>query len=277
MTDEIIQLWPAPAAPVPLRGLYLRSPLLPEHWAGRTFVYSNFVTSADGRIALPDPATGLTKVPDTIANPRDWRLFQELAAQADVLLTSGGYLRELAAGLAQDALPVSRDPAYADLLGWRQAQGWQAQPDVAVLSNSLDFELPSAWFADDRRVFVLTTADPACPAAHRLTAEGAAVVAFPGASVAGAGAVAFLAEQGYRRIYSVGGPHVLRTLLADGVVDALFLTTVHRLIGGTDAPGILEGPPLERPVDLRLSALYYDGRAHGGLGQTLARYDRPAI
>lgn len=274
MTKQIAQLWPATGENVPLHGLYLRSPLLPADRVGRTFVYSNFVASLDGRIALPDSATGLTKVPDTIANPRDWRLFQELAAQADLLLSSGGYLREFAAGIAQDSLPLSNDPAYADLFEWRRDQGLADQPDVAVLSNSLDFALPAAWLEQGRRVFVLTTADPSSTAAQRLQAAGATIVPFAGGSVAGAAAIDDLASRGYRRIYAIGGPHVLRTLLADDVLDTLFLTTVHRLVGGTDAPGILEGATLPRTADLQLSTLYYDAAAHGGLGQTFARYDR---
>jgi len=50
-------------------------------------------------------------VPDSVANPRDWRLFQELAAQADVLVMSARHLRELAAGAAQDSLRLSDAPA----------------------------------------------------------------------------------------------------------------------------------------------------------------------
>lgn len=275
MSDQITRLWPNPSIQTPLHGLYLRLPLLPPNWQGQTFVYSNFVTSVDGRIALPDTNnTGLTVVPDTIANPRDWRLFQELAAHADLLITSGGYLREFAAGLAQDSLPISADPPYADLLEWRRGQGLPAQPDVAVLSNSLDFILPDAWFEDGRRVFVLTTTDPATAAALQLQAQGVELLSFPGTAVSGRATVDFLMAQGYRRVYSVGGPYVLRTLLADDVLDTLFLTTVPRLIGGTGGPGILEGLPLDCPVDLQLSSLYYDSCAHDGVGQLLARYDR---
>lgn len=274
MTNQIAQLWPATGDSVPLHGLYLRAPLLPAGWTARTFVYSNFVASLDGRIALPDPATGLTKVPNSIANPRDWRLFQELAAQADLLLSSGGYLREFAAGIAQDSLPLSNDPAYADLFEWRRQQGLADQPDVAVLSNSLDFTLPDAWLKQGRRVLVLTTADPSSTAAQRLRSAGATIVPFAGPTVAGAAAIDDLGSRGYRRIYAIGGPHVLRTLLADNVLDTLFLTTVHRLLGGTDAPGFLEGATLSRTVDLQLSTLYYDAAAHDGLGQTFARYDR---
>lgn len=274
MTDRILQLAPTAGLSLPLQGLYLQAAVPPPDWPGRTFVYSNFVTSIDGRIALADPAPGVTRVPDTIANPRDWRLFQELAAHADLLLSSGAYLREFAAGQAQDGLPVSSKPPYADLIAWRQSRDLPAQPDVAVFSNSLDFTLPSAWLREKRRVFVLTTANSGSAAARQLTAAGATVVSFSGSSVGGSAAVDFLTKQGYRRVYSVGGPHVLRTLLADDVLDTLFLTTVHRLVGGSGAPGILEGAPLSMPADFRLNTLYYDPHSHEGIGQTFARYDR---
>lgn len=238
------------------------------------FVYSNFVASIDGRIALADAIPGLTRVPNTIANPRDWRLFQELAAHADLLLSSGAYLREFAAGMAQDSLPLSDKPGYVDLIDWRRSQGLRPQPDVAVFSNSLDFTLPPTWFSDGRQVFVLTTADPTSPAARQLRETGAILVPFSGTTVNGHAAIAYLAKQGYCRVYSVGGPHVLRTLLADDVLDTLFLTTVHRLIGGTSAPGILEGAPLALPADFKLRTLYYDAHSHDGIGQTLACYDR---
>lgn len=274
MTSEIIQLFPASSASIALQGLYLQQPLLPPDWPNRAFVYSNFVTSIDGRIALATAAPGQSRVPDTIANPRDWRLFQELAAQADILLCSGNYLRELATGTAQAELPLCDQPVHADLLAWRQAQGLPTQPDVAVFSTSLNITIPPRWFDDNRRVFVLTTADPASPAAQRLQQAGARVQRFCAARVGGEAAIAFLEQQGYRRIYSIGGPYVFHTLAAEGVLDTLYLTTVHRLVGDSSAPGILEGAPLPLPLDFHLRSLYYDPHSHGGIGQTLARYDR---
>lgn len=274
MAETLIELFPSPGESVRLEGLYLALPLPPADAARPIYVYTNFVQSLDGRIAVAEPS-GQTVVPDTIANPRDWRLFQELAAHADVLLTSGRYLRDLAAGVAQDSLPLSTRPPYADLIDWRRARGMPAQPDIAVMSRSLDFELPRQWFEEGRRVLVLTTAaaDPAAVA--KLEAQGAEVVRVETATaVSGADAVEQLACRGYRRLYAVAGPYVLRSLLADQVVDTLFLTTVHRLVGGSEAPGFLEGPALPGAVDLRLTSLYLDPHAHGGLGQSLARYDR---
>lgn len=274
MSKEIIQLFPAPATPIELQGLYLSIPLVPSDWPDRPFVYSNFVASIDGRIAMSSAPPGRSRVPDTIANPRDWRLFQELAARADILLCSGNYLRELEAGTAQAELPLYNQPPHADLLGWRRAQGLPPQPDVAVFSNSLNIEIPPRWFDDGRRVFVLTTADPASPAAMRLRQTDATIQYFPGATVGGAAAIEFLASRGYRRIYSIGGPYVFHTLAAAGVLDTLFLTTVHRLVGDSAAPGILEGAALSIPLDFQLRSLYYDAHSHGGIGQTFARYDR---
>jgi len=112
----LTRIFPAPEADVALEGLYLQHALhLPSASQQGPLVYSNFITSLDGRIAVEHPVTGQFGVPDTIANRRDWRLYQELAAQADILVTSARYLRDLSQGWAQDTLPLSSDPAYADL------------------------------------------------------------------------------------------------------------------------------------------------------------------
>lgn len=273
MSDQILRLYPE-HAPVALRGLYLRDPLLPPGWGERLFVYSNFVTSLDGRIATPDPRTGHGKVPPEIANPRDWRLFQELAAQADVLLTSGRYLRDLRDGLAQDVLPVSSKPEYADLHAYRADVGLPPQPDVAVMSFRLDFELPANLFEQGRKVYLFTSASLDSSDAARHRSAGAELVGFPDSNAIPAGLVAHLQRAGYRRLYSVTGPRVLQGLAAAGALDALFVTTVHRLIGGEPSTTLLEGS-LTSPVDFDLTRLYFDPAAkQKNIAQSLARYDR---
>ena len=61
----------------------------------------------DGRISLPSARTGKFSVPAAIRNARDWRLFQELAACADALVTSGRYVRDLPHGVSARSFPVS--------------------------------------------------------------------------------------------------------------------------------------------------------------------------
>ena len=78
--NTVLRLLPTPAGQVPLHGLYLSERFAPPAKPSRSFVYANFITSLDGRISLPDPRTSKRTAPRAITNPRDWRLFQELAA-----------------------------------------------------------------------------------------------------------------------------------------------------------------------------------------------------
>ena len=141
MTESVLELFPEAGRPRALEGLYRDAPLTRK--SSGPFVYTNFITSLDGRIALDD-TDGQHRVPSAIANPRDWRLFQELAAHADVIVTSGRYLRDLNLGQAQDHLPVSEADAFEDLRRWRLERGLSAQPDIAILSYGLSFVLPDS-------------------------------------------------------------------------------------------------------------------------------------
>lgn len=155
---SVLRLHPAPQQRCGLKGLYLGLNLHRQASDGDVLVYSNFIASVDGRIALPDPDSGEYVVPGDIANRRDWRLYQELAAQADVLLVSGRYFRQLEKGCAQDMLPLGDEPEYADLHDWRQRQQLAPQPAVFVFSQSLDIPVQALASLAGRQVAVLTGA-----------------------------------------------------------------------------------------------------------------------
>ncbi|MDN5848869.1 MAG: hypothetical protein L0H63_04415 [Nitrococcus sp.] len=87
MTPSLLRLYPPPIEATALEGLYLNAPLVPSSLNAGLFVYANFVMSLDGRIAIVQPP-GRQVVPSTTANPHDWRLLQELAGHADVLILS---------------------------------------------------------------------------------------------------------------------------------------------------------------------------------------------
>jgi riboflavin biosynthesis pyrimidine reductase len=61
-----------------------------------------------------------------------------------------------------------------------------------------------------------------------------------------------LEERGFQNILCEGGPHLLRDLLDEGVVDELDATVVPRLVSGLH-PRVTDGPPIDVP--LRLSTL----------------------
>ncbi|MCC5857441.1 MAG: dihydrofolate reductase family protein [Ectothiorhodospiraceae bacterium] len=252
------RILPEPGAPQPLQGLYLGADL-PDSGRYGPFVYANFVTTLDGRISLAGENSGTESVPASIADPRDWRLFQELAARADVLITSGRYFRDLTAGAAQDVLPVGSGEAFADLRAWRRARGMFHQPDVVVLSASLNFQPPEALVAQGRRIRVLTTEDAPEERVQRLEDTGLQVIRLcPGPRVAGERAIRAVGELGYRRVYSITGARVFHSLVAARAVDALFLTWRQRVVGGQTFSTITSGAALNPPADFRMRWMYRD-------------------
>jgi riboflavin biosynthesis pyrimidine reductase len=279
MMDKALiwQLYPLPGKEVRLEGLYLGHDLRQEsEQLGHAFIYANFVASLDGRIAIKHPTKPGLTVPKEVANDRDWRLFQELAVQADAVLTTGRYLRDYADGRAQEILEVHNDPRYADLQAWRTAANLKPQPDLAVLSNSLDFSLPPSLIEAKRRVLIFTseTADPERIA--ELSTHTSEVVVAGATRVEGAQLRQALSERGYRTIYSAAGPKVLHALAADGVLDRLYLTIAGRLLGGQTFATLADGPLLSPPVGMELNTLYFDPHALDGLGQLFTSYNRRA-
>jgi riboflavin biosynthesis pyrimidine reductase len=271
----ILQLYPLPVREHPLPGTYLAHDVRQVTAArARPFVYANFVTSLDGRIAVADARGGGLIVPKTTANPRDWRLFQELAVQADVVISSGRYLRDYAAGKAQEILRVYDDPQFADLRDWRRARNLPAQPAIAVISGSLDFPIPAPLTAGGRQIVVFTTAQADPRRVEDLAAQGVPVVEAGRDTVTGDQLVHAMADRGYHTIYSAAGPQVLHLLLAGGVLDRLYLTLAQRLLGGAPFASILEGPRLDPPVGLRLHSVHFDPAGVDGLGQIFLSYDR---
>ncbi len=252
---------------MPLRGVYLDAELRPRAEDGLC-VYANYIASLDGRISLPD-AHGGQEVPASLANARDWRLYQELAAQADVLIVSGRYVRQLVAGMAQAEPPVSASAEHADLLAWRQTRGLPPQPDIAIVSAGLDIPLEGMTHFAGRRVFVLTAAVADPGRRKALEQAGIHVIEAGAARVEGERLRQALAHLGYRMAYMSAGPKVHATLLAAGALDELFLTTRHVLLGGEagDFHTIVEGR-LPAPHRARLESLYLDRE----VGQIFARY-----
>lgn len=275
MEENVLQLYPAPAHEIPLKSLYLGEKLRGEsEELDRAFVYSNFITSLDGRIAIPHPSGSGMTVPDQIANDRDWRLFQELAVQADILITSGRYLRDYVEGRAQEILRIHDDPAFADLRDWREQQGMPPFPDLAVISGSLDFPIPDLLTWGDRSIVVATT-QKADPERLRAMQEKVTNVIIAGEqSVEGKPLVEALTKLGYKTVYNTTGPKVLHLLLKDGVLDRLYLTFAHRLLGGSPFSSIVEGKLFDPAKDFRLKALFLDTAALEGSGQLLTTYDR---
>lgn len=274
MKDQVLQLYPLPPQEHPLEGLYLAHDLRQHAGsADRAYVYANFVASLDGRIAIPRPSGEGLKVPENTANDRDWRLYQELAAQADLIISSGRYLRDWAEGRAQEILQVD-DPRFADLRAWREERDLPPQPDIAIISGSLRFPIPEVLTAGGRKVLVFTSGEPDRERVKEIEAKAGKVIVAGDTGVEGDQMVAHMAGQGYRTVYSAAGPRILHLLITGGVLDRLYLTYAHRLLGGDPFATVLEGPLLEPAVGMKPNAIYFDQHGLDGLGQLFISYDR---
>lgn len=270
MSSPVTRLHPT-RDEVPLEGLYLAHDLRVRFGPRSHFVYTNFISSLDGHISEQDAASGRRRVPAALANPRDWRLYMELLAQCDVVLTTARHARAIAAGRQRELLSL-QDADYADLAAWRQQRGLAPYPATAVLSNGLDF--PTSVSERLPGGLIVLTGAQADPARVRALREAGVTVRQAHAAVDGEQVVAALAQLGYRFIYSIAGPAIMHTLLQAAVLDRIYLSLVPMLLAGEPFDTLTRGAPLTPPAGFRLHELYWDAEAPAPTGQLLLSLDR---
>jgi riboflavin biosynthesis pyrimidine reductase len=273
MVRAVRQLYPQ-VRDVSLHGLYLAHRVHELALPGRPFVYADFVTSLDGRIALRDAASGAGRLPDALTSASDLRLLLELHAQADCLIVHGEYLRAIAQGRLDDLLQVGTLPDHKDLASWRREQGLPAQPAICIASASLDLPFPDSLKQHRQQVLIAAGTKTDAARRRRLEREGhEVVIAGEGAYVEGGPLVAALAQKGFRSVFLLSGPRMLETMLRDGVLARLYVTLTHRLLGGEPFASMIEGPELHAAGRLKLAALYLDSESSNGTGQFFAQFD----
>lgn len=269
--STVAPLYPPGGEPRELQGLYLTHDLRRRAPGARPYVYSNFIASLDGRISEPVPGSRRRRVPAALANPRDWRLYMELLAQCDAVLTTARHLRAIAAGRQRELLDLGGD-AYGDLADWRRQRGLPPQPLTVVISAALDIpaqlQLPGG-------LLVVTAAEASEERVRALRTAGIEVLRCgEGARVDTDALLGALPGRGVGLLYSIAGPRVLHGLLQAGAVDRLYLTLALTLLGGETFDTLTFGPALAPPPGFRLHELYLDEHAPAGAGQLLLSVDR---
>ncbi len=250
-----------------LRGLYLAHELHRQSGPHAPFVYADFVSSLDGRIAVAD------LVPPELTGANDLRLLLELQAQADCVITHAGYLRAVAEGRLGDILEIGAHEQTRDLALWRRASGLASQPAVVVTSASLDFPMPPSLAGADRRVIIATTQSAPVRKVEAWRDRGYEVLlAGRGGSVEARPLMAALGRLGYRSLFLLTGPRMLEAALREGVLSRLYLTLVHRMLGGELIQTMISGPQLGAAGRLRLGALYHDLEGPDGCSQWFAEF-----
>jgi hypothetical protein len=213
---------------VPLEGLYLGQRLMElAAKIGRRLVLADFLTDKNGVVAKATRETHFA-IPAELKNASDWGRYQELLAQADVMISSGSYFKRLATNGAQDILyQFEPGQAFEKLGQWRLDAGFEKRsPDVAMVTRHLDFELPEELRKSGRRIIIFTTDSIAnSDKAKALRHADTIIIGSGEAGVDGGRMIATLANgMGYRVIMMVSGPHVLELLLAAKCLDLLYVT-----------------------------------------------------
>lgn len=273
MSKKLLRLFPTPTEYVDLKGLYLKEKLYLRGTHEKPFIYANFLSSLDGRIALDDE-TGIPYLPKSLTTPDDFRLFLELHAQADCLITHGGYLRSLSEGRLGNILQVGVHPQGDDLLAWRLSKGLPRQPAIVIASGSLEFPLPDWLFESGQSILIATGHDADPEKVKKWEDLGIEVIrAGSGKDVNGGVLADSLSVRGFKTLYLIAGPRMLETMVREKRLTVLFQTLSLQLLGGEAFHSMVSGPVLGEAGRMRMVSLYHDPDSGCGLGQWFAKFD----
>ena len=269
----VLQLQPTLKQTVGLTGLYLDHQVHQLGANRKPFVYANFLTSIDGRIAVTNPVTRLSSTPSCLTSSEDFRLFQELQAQADCLITHSGYLRALANGQLGNILQVGLRDDAKDLSNWRMENNLSAQPDLVIASSSLDFTIPESLANHQQKVLIATDSKADPKRIQNWQQKGYSVTMNGDQMVDGGKLIAMLARRGYQSIYLIAGPQMLASMIRNQKLQRLYLTTNHQILGGEEFHTLIpDSVPLNNR-QLTLYEHYYDAICSNGHSQFYSSYE----
>lgn len=208
------QLLPSPADVDPVAA-YLAAPRPAR--PDRPWVTVGMIASVDGATAV-DGRSG------ALGGPADKAVFRAVRALADVILVAAGTVRAERYGPVR----LSPDARAARVRAGRPDR----DPQLAIVSGSLDLDLDSPLFAaGDRRPLVFTTVD-ADPRRQRALEDRAEVRLAGRARVDLDDALGQLRAGGTEVVVCEGGPRLNAGLVDAGVVDEWCVSIAPLVAGG---------------------------------------------
>ena len=214
----------------------------------RPLVLVNMVATADGRITIDGRA-------GPIGGAGDHSMFHGLRTVVDAVLVGIGTLRVERYG---------RLVRLEERRARRAALGLAPDPVAVVISRTgtLPWDAPMFEAPEQRVLVVVPPHAPPFPEDLAARVERVELAApTPAAALR-----VLRSGFGIRSVLCEGGPTLNRGLLADGVVDELYLTVAPLLGGGDDALRILAGDELPEPLRMELAWVLHHG------GEVFLRY-----
>lgn len=192
-------------------------------------IFSNLAISLDGKIAFADRSHA------PLGTRADWKQMLVLRKRADVVLFGAATLR-----------------TFRKICG---VPGSRRQPANVVVSRSLEGLDPSWPFFQDRTVRKIVFAtDRIKPERKKLLAPHAEIIELrlePGRSSAGA-IVKKLRGLGFKSLLVEGGGGVMWDFVSENLIDEFHVTLTPRILGGAEAPTLVDGAGFSRDGVLNL-------------------------
>ncbi|MDJ0316530.1 pyrimidine reductase family protein [Arthrobacter antibioticus] len=214
----IERIFPTPSI---LSGADLEQELLappPEgRLRGKPWVSFNFIASIDG-------AASMDGVSGKLGNAWDQRIFSLLRQTADVILVGAQTIR--VEGYGGQLLSESAQK-------WR-AENWLSEhPPLAIVSGSLNLNPGLEVFTRAPVRPLVLTLESAPQESKNALSKVADLVMVGKDALEVELIISALAERGFKKIHSEGGPTLLNTFAKAGKVDELSLTVSPLLVGGS--------------------------------------------
>lgn len=188
----------------------------------RPRLYANFVSSADGVVALPGGGDSGRVVSGD--NEPDRFIMGLLRASADAVLIGAGTFRKGDGDCFPETIYPAAGERFAEL---RKQLGLRPHPLLVVVTASGNVDPAQAALRD---CLVVTT--PHGETRLRGTLPSGTRIAVLGAQrIDGRSLLDLLHAQGLQVVLTEGGPSLVGQLLEEGLIDELFLTSSPRLFG----------------------------------------------
>jgi len=189
-------------------------------------VIVNMAMSADGKISSRRRETF------PLGSAEDRRLMDVLRARADAVIIGANIVR-----LDGYAIRVRNK----DLRDRRKRERGNAHPLNVVLTTTLDLPLGAQFFTHPRTPRLVVTTRQAPKARVERARRVADVEVLPRRRIDPQRVVDLLAARGCRHLLLEGGGELNYSFFERGLVDELFITVTPRILGGRDAPTVVDG------------------------------------
>ncbi len=196
----------------------------------KTFVFSNLATSLDGKIAPVDRGDC------ALGTPADRREMQRLRKKADAVLFGASTLR-----------------VFQKFCGVKNAK---KQPANVVISSTLKGISPNwAFFQNSNERKIVLVGPKAKPSVIRKfdgLCEIYVLDSIGSKSSMAEEAVELLSSLGIKRLLVEGGGGMMWEFASQNLIDEYHITHTPRILGGTEAPTLVDGPGLPSHATLNL-------------------------